>query len=580
MRPAGPRRGVAAAVLFVGLTVGSLAQAAGADKTPGKPGVAADLALRNGALYTLDESRSWAEALAIRGNRIVYVGTNAGLRRFLGTHTRIVDLHGRMVLPGLQDAHIHPISGGIQARACDLYGQSTAEAYVEAVRRFAASHPQEAWITGGGWLLSAFGPGGQARKELLDAVVPDRPVYLASTDGHTVWVNSLALKLAHITAETPDPADGHIDRDPATREPLGTLQEGASAAVDAILPPVSPAARLAGLEYAVKMLNSFGITAIQDAAVYENDLKTYRTLEHQHGLSLRVVAALWWERGEGLEQIQRLERLRRDYRSALIDTGSVKIMLDGSLENYTAAVLEPYLTPEGGRGTTMIDAGALKTIVTRLDAAGFQVHFHTIGDRTVRVALDAIAAAQAADGQLDRRHHLAHLEMVDDADVARFRELGVVANFQPLWAYADPYITQLTIPFLGPERTRLLYRIGTLQRSGAVLAFGSDWSVSTANPFAQMQVAVTRMNPAGGDSAAFLPDERISLADALAAFTTGSAFVNRLEHRTGSLKAGKLADLAILDQNLFAVPPDQIGRTQVLATLFDGHIVHGSLEGL
>jgi predicted amidohydrolase YtcJ len=544
------------------------------------PPVEVELALRNGAVYTLDGARSWAQAVAVGRGRIVYVGTDAGLAAYINARTRVVDLHGRMLLPGFQDAHIHPISSGIQANTCDLSDLKTADEYVDAVRKYAAAHPHEAWVTGNGWLMSAFGPGGRARRELLDAAVPDRPVYLSSVDGHTVWVNSRALELAHITAATPDPPDGHIDRDPQTHEPLGTLQEGASAAVDAVLPQPTSAQRIAGLEYAVRMLNGYGITAIQDANVSEEDLKTYRALERRGALSLHVVAAQWWERTEGLEQIARFERLRRKYRSALIDPGTVKIMQDGSVENYTALLLEPYHIPGDGRGFPMVEPQLLKKAVTRLDAAGFQVHFHTIGDGAVRQALDAIAAARTTNGDLGHRHHLAHLELIDPADVPRFRELGAAANFQPLWAYADAYVTQLTIPFLGPERSARLYAIGSLYRSGAVVAFGSDWSVSSANPLEELQVAVTRMDPAGGSTEPFLPQERIALPEALAAFTVNAAWVNRLEKDTGTIEVGKRADLVVLDRNLFAIPMTEIAHTRALVTLFGGRVVHGDLAAL
>lgn len=539
----------------------------------------AELVLRDATVYTVDAARSRAEAIAIRKGAIVFVGSDAGARAYVGPGTKVVDLQGRLVLPGFQDAHIHPISGGLQLAACDLTGLSRVEDYVETVRRYAAAHPRESWIVGGGWLLSTFGPGGAANRKLLDAAVPDRPVYLSSTDGHTVWVNSKALALAHITAATPDPRDGHIDRDPATGEPLGTLQEGASAPVDALLPQPTAAQRVAALESVVHMLNGYGITAIQDAAVYEADLQTYRRLEARGSLNLHVVAALWWERTQGLEQIPHLLQLRDRYRSRRVDTATVKIMQDGSLENYTAVLLEPYLRPAGGQGAPMVEPAALKTIVTRLDADGFQVHFHAIGDGAVREALDAIEAARTTNGDRDHRHEIAHLELVSPADVPRFRQLGVVANFQPLWAYADPYITDLTIPFIGAERAGHLYPIGSIHRSGAVIAFGSDWNVSSANPFEEIQVAVTRMNLDGSDQTPLLPAERISVAEAIAAFTIGSAYANHLERTTGSIEVGKQADLVVVDRDLFTVPPAEIGKTRALATLFAGRVVHGALPG-
>jgi predicted amidohydrolase YtcJ len=540
----------------------------------------ADLILKDAAVYTLDGARTWAQAVAIRAGRIVYVGTDEALPGYVGARTRIVDLKGRMLMPAFQDVHIHPISAGIEANSCDLHRLSTVQEYVAAVKQCADAHPEDAWITGGGWLMSAFGPGGIANRELLDAVVPDRPVYLESTDGHTVWVNTRALELAHITDATPDPPDGRIDRDPKSARAIGTLQEGASAPVDAVMPEATDAQLRAALRYSVKLLNGFGITAIQDADVHEPDLKAYHALASAGELSLRVVAALWWEHDEGLEQIARLERLRRQYTSGLIDARTVKIMQDGVMENYTAVLLKPYLVPGEVYGIPMVDPQQLKQIVTRLDALGFQLHFHAIGDGAVRQALDAIEAARTSNGDLGHRHHIAHLELVDPADVPRFRALGVTANFQPLWAWADPYITELTVPFLGPERSSRLYPIGTLYRSGAVLAFGSDWSVSSPNPLWEIQVAVTRMDIDGETKTPFLPDERIGLPAALAAFTINAAFTNRLEKQTGSIEVGKFADLIVLDQNLFAIPVTDIAKTHVLVTLFAGKPVHGDLGAL
>jgi predicted amidohydrolase YtcJ len=540
----------------------------------------ADLVFEGGAVYTVDAARTWSEAVAIRAGRIVFVGSNRQLKAFIGKSTRVVDLKGRMLLPAFQDAHIHPISAGLEASACDLNGLKSAADYVAAVSKYAQAHPEAAWITGGGWLMSTFGPGGRARRELLDAVVPDRPVYLSSSDGHTAWVNTKALKLAHITNDTPDPADGRIDRDPDTGVATGTLQEGADAAVAALVPPATAMQRQEGLRYSIKLLNAYGITAIQDASVDEDDLKTYRRLDARGELSLRVVAAIWWERRQGLEQIDNIKRLRAKYTGGHVDARTVKIMQDGVMENYTAVLLNPYLKPGNVYGIPMVDPQRLKEIVTRLDAAGFQVHFHAIGDGAVRQALDSVEAARRRNGDLGHRHHIAHLELIDPADVARFRELGVSANFQPLWAFADEYITQLTIPFLGPERSTRLYPIGTLYRSGAVVAFGSDWSVSSPNPLEEIEVAITRMGPTGETDTPFLPAERINLPEALAAFTINASYLNRLEKQTGSIEVGKFADLVVLDRNLFAIPATDISQARVAVTMFQGKVVHGDLGAL
>jgi len=540
----------------------------------------ADLALRGGAVYTMDGARSWAEAVAIRDGRIVYVGTNKGLDAYLGPATTVVDLKGRMLMPAIQDVHIHPIMAGLEANTCNLNGMTTPEEYVAAIRKYADANPDRPWITGGGWLMSAFGPGGIARKELIDAVVPDRPVYLSSTDGHTVWVNSKALELAGITNDTPDPPDGRIDRDPKTGAALGSLQEGAAALVEAIVPEATEAERLEALRYAVKLLNGFGITAVQDAIVYEADLKTYRALEQSGGLGLRVVGSLWWERDQGLEQLDEIKRLRKEYTAGRIDAGTVKIMQDGVMENYTAAMLEPYQVPGDVRGIPMVDPEKLKQIVTRLDAEGFQVHFHAIGDAAIRQSLDAVEAARTANGDLGHRHHISHLQLIHPDDVPRFRKLGVIANFQPLWAYNDLYITDLTVPFIGPERSKWLYPINSVYRSGAVVAFGSDWSVSSANPFEEIETAVTRQSAVGEPGEPLLPSEALALPQALAAFTINAAYTNRLDDRTGSIEVGKFADLIVLDRNLFEIPPAAISDARPLVTLLEGEAVHGDLGAL
>jgi predicted amidohydrolase YtcJ len=275
-----------------------------------------------------------------------------------------------------------------------------------------------------------------------------------------------------------------------------------------------------------------------------------------------------------------MKRLRSEYTRGHVDAGTVKIMQDGVMENYTAALLEPYLIPSKSRGIPMVDPEKLKTAVTQLDAAGFQVHFHAIGDAAIRQSLDADEAARKSNGDLGHRHHISHLQLIDAADIPRFRELGVVANFQPLWAYADEYITELTIPFLGPERSAHMYPIGSVQKSGATVAFGSDWSVSSPNPFEEMETAVTRLGALGETTEPFLPEEAITLPEAIAAFTINAAYTNRLDKDTGSIEAGKSADLVVLDRNLFEIPASEMSDVKALVTLFEGKPVHGDLEAL
>lgn len=540
----------------------------------------ADLVFQHGSIYTVDAARSWAEAVAIRGGKIVYVGSDQGSARQIGPDTIVVDLKSRMMLPAFQDSHIHAVDSGMDAIALDLVGLKTVQEYVDAVKAYADAHPDKGWIVGSGWLMSAFGPGARTSRKLLDAVVPDRPVAVTSADGHTRWLNSKALELAGITDDTPDPALGRIDRDPETGEAIGSLQEGAMELVTAVIPPADLETRTAGLQYAVKMLNAYGITSIQAAMAFRPYLEAYRALDERHELTLRVVAALYWDRNRGEEQIADLEKLRDEFTHGRVRATTVKMWQDGVMENFTAAMLEPYLLKGENRGITMIEPEALKSATAKLDAAGFQVHFHAIGDAAVRQSLDAVEEARRQNGDLGHRHHIAHLELIDPADIPRFRALGVIANFQPLWAYADPYITELTVPFLGAQRSRWLYPIRSVLNAGGMIAFGSDWSVSSANPLEEIETAITRMGSRGETDVPFIPEERLDLPSAIAAFTINAAYVNHIEDITGSIETGKLADLIVLDRNLFQLEQNEISDARVLLTLLEGKPVYGDLSGL
>ncbi|WP_328826797.1 amidohydrolase [Streptomyces sp. NBC_00252] len=540
----------------------------------------ADLLFTNGSVLT-PEGRT-ATAVAVTGDRITAVG-RAEVHDLAGPDTQVVDLAGRLLLPGFQDAHVHPVPAGLELTQCDLTRAKTAEDTIAAVRAYADAHPEREWITGGGWSMEAF-EGGTPTKELLDSVVPDRPVYLPNRDHHGAWVNSRALQLAGITRDMPDPADGRIERD-ASGEPAGTLQEGAMQLVGRLTPPATQADRLAALLHAQRHLHALGITAWQDALVGEflgmdDPSDAYLAAARDGSLTARVVGALWWDRERGAEQIPELVERRARLTHGRFSAGSVKLMLDGVAETGTAALLDPYLDKCGcataNRGTSFIDPKQLPSYVTELDALGFQCHFHALGDRAVRDALDAVEAARAANGPSDTRPHLAHLQVVHPDDVARFARLGAVANIQPLWAAHEPQMDELTIPFLGPERALWQYPFASLLRSGARLAAGSDWPVSSPDPLAGIHVAVNRVEP-GGAGPVFLPGERLDLAAALTAYTAGSAYANHLDD-TGRVTAGALADLVVLDRDPFAAPPEEIGETRVALTYVGGKEVYAAQE--
>lgn len=571
--------------LYHSFLLGFLLVACEPGTEPSPPAIAtsepgADLVLRAGRVYTVDANRSWAEAVAITDGRLVHVGSDTEIETFIGATTRVVDLKGRLVLPGIQDSHIHPISSGAEALVCDLSGLPGLAEYRSRILDYATANPDVPWILGGGWAMSVFGPGAMPSRRILDELVPNRPVFLTSQDGHTGWANSVALQLAGITRDTPDPVDGRIDRGPDSGEPIGSLQEGAMRLVRAHIPPRTAEQTLAGLRHAQTLLNGYGITAVQDASVDADSLQAYATLQGRDELRLHVVGAIWWEREEGLEQLDRINALRERFTAGLIDARTVKIMQDGVMENYTAAMLQPYLIPNGGSGIPMIAPERLRQIVTLLDRNDFQVHFHAIGDAAIRQSLDSIEQARRDNGALGNRHHISHLQIIDPADIPRFASLEVVANFQPLWAFADEYVTELTLPFIREETARWMYPIKSVLDSGATVAFGSDWSVSSANPWQQIETAVLRQNADDDGGEPFIPEERIDLASAIAAFTINAAFVNRLEQDTGSIEVGKQADLVVLDQNLFEIAPERISNTRALVTLFAGEAVHGRIADL
>ncbi|MFD3534972.1 amidohydrolase [Streptomyces sp. NPDC058664] len=539
----------------------------------------ADLVFTRGPVLTMDSARTRASSLAVTGERITAVGHDE-VRDLVGPGTEVVDLTGKLLLPGFQDAHIHAVGGGVELAECDLTGSVDAAEYLARVRAYAEAHPDREWITGGGWSMESFA-GGLPTRRLLDSVVPDRPVLLVNRDHHGAWANTRALELAGLTADTPDPADGRIERE-ADGTPSGMLQEGATGLVSRLVPPSTPEDRLAGLLRAQKLLHSLGITGWQDALLgsfngMPDPSGAYLTAAKDGSLTARVTGALWWDRERGAEQIHELVALRDELSFGRFGATSVKIMQDGIAENFTAAMTTPYLDGCGcataNSGLSFVDPDALRGYVTELDARDFQVHFHALGDRAVREALDAVEAAVAANGRRGNRHHLAHLQVVHPDDLPRFAALGAIANIQPLWAAHEPQMDELTIPFLGSERAAWQYPFGGLLRAGATLAAGSDWPVSSPDPLAGLHVAVNRREPGAEDERVFLPEQRLDLPTALAAYTAGAAHVNGHDD-AGSLRPGHLADLVVLDRDILAAPPEEIAEARVERTYVGGALVH------
>ena len=551
---------------------------------------ATDTILLNAKVYTVNPIQPWASAIAIQNGQITYVGDDQGARELIDSNTQVVNLKGRMILPGFHDIHVHPVDSGVLYQQCalfDIQGQGVGK-LLDKIRECALAKPDDEWIVGGGWTVSDFAPSGLPDKKLLDEIVPGRPVSLKSSDGHSLWVNSKALEVAGITATTPDPENGRIDRYPNSQEPSGSLQE--DSAIMLVMnhePPLTSKDLINGLIYSRDLFHSLGITGIQDAIVKLEPgdgyfgLQAYNYLDDRDELNLHVVTALFWENETPLDQqlpkfLNAREKQRVD---GNVKSTAIKIWQDGVIETHTAALLEPYSDrSDGFRGYLQNSPDNLKKAVVALDAAGFQIHFHAIGDRAIRVSLDALEEAQNINGGRDSRHHLSHIQQFDPADIPRFAELNVVANFQPLWAIQDNYITDLTWPRLGNERSKWLYPIGTIQRTGARIGFGSDWYVTSVNPLDGIEAAVTRLEPNGLTNIPLGNNEEITLSQAIENYTINSAYVNFLDEKVGSIEVGKQADLVILDRNLFAIPTSEINEAKVVATLFEGRLVYGAFN--
>jgi len=517
----------------------------------------ADVILRGGAIYTMDGARSWARELAVgTGGRILYVGPDAS--PFQGPSTKVLELQGKMVLPGFCDAHVHPLLGGVELGQCNLSDCTSIAQVQQRVKSYAAQHPELPFIQGIGWDLTLF-PGGDPGPA-LNAVVPDRPVALYSSDGHSVWANPKALALAGVSATTKDPPGGRLER--SRGQLTGTFREHAMDLIEKVLPEVTPEQLSAGLDRGLKEAARFGITTMHEANANEAQLATYLQADREGRLTCRVIAS------QTLAPLEALLAGRRKYQGRFLATPAVKLFADGVLETRTGAVLKPY--SDGTRGNLLLPAGR----IVELARAGFQIHVHAIGDRAVRTALDQLEQA----GRPELRPHIAHLQLIDPADRPRFRRLGVAANFQPFWCQRDRYVAMVEKD-LGKKRSDQGYPLQSMLASGAVVVAGSDWTVTTLNPLEAIQVAVTRQ-PLDGKGPAWVPAERCDLPSILAAYTINGAWLGRLEAETGSLEVGKAADLVVLSRNLFEVPARDIHKVKVEMTMLEGRIVYSSSVSL
>lgn len=542
----------------------------------------ADVIITNARVYTVNHAQPWAEAVAIHNQHIVAVGTGEQIARWRGSKTRMIDAHGRLVLPGFFDSHIHFMEGALSLEKVNVDQTKSVGEIQKMVKDFAAAHPKEPWVLGRGWSYPEF-PGGMPDKKYLDEIVPDRPVYIEGFDGHTGWANSKALELSGITKTTPNPRNGEIVRDPKTGEATGALKEEAANIVVRHLPPPTKQERVAALRRAIAWANSVGLTRVVGCGNDTASTSDYlfmgllRSMQKRGELTLRFSNSYYVDpKGLSADDWKTIATLRKDYPASddWLSFNAAKFFLDGVIESHTAAMLQPYSDDPKQIGSLRWDVTKYRDTVQALDKAGLQIYTHAIGDKAVRTALDAYQSAAFANHTNDARHRIEHIETVSAEDIPRFGHLGVIASMQPLHSYPDEDTLDVWLKNVGPERGTRAWAMQSIAKTGGTLAFGSDWPVVTLNPWYGVQNAVTRQTRDGKPDGGFVPHERLTLEQAIEGYTLGAAKGARRERTEGSITPGKLADLIMLSQDLFKVGPAAIYKTEVVMTMVGGKIVY------
>jgi predicted amidohydrolase YtcJ len=540
--------------------------------------VSADRVFLNGAIYTVDGERSWAEAVAVKAGRIVYVGDNEGAGAYIGATTAVTELRKQMMLPGFHDSHIHIMIGTLAGEECSLMRLETVAEIAARLKECASltGIGDDGWILGGGWGEWLW-PEANPQKGLLDALFPDRPVYLESSFGHAAWVNSKAMAIVGLDAETANPPAGVIEHDPETGEPSGTLREAAMMLVKDKVPPMTLAQRTDRVRAGMDLAHSVGITAVIEPGLDQILLEPILNLADAGELDMRVLASLSpinWQPGVFDEGVFAFLEGRNQWRRENLDVDSVKMYMDGVIEYGTSPLLEPYADDHYGSGEYFYSQEDVNNYLTRFDRMGLQVHVHAIGDAAIRRALDGFDAMRKANGMSDNRHQIVHLQLIHEDDRPRFAELDIGAVFQSLWAYPDPAALELDIPMLGEERTWQMYPIASVRNAGGLIVGGSDYWVTDLNPLHAIEVAITRQDPYTNDGPVLNKDERVDLPTMIDAYTINGAYQMGLEHEQGSIEVGKRADFVVLDRNLFELPPAEINEAKVMMTIFDGRTVY------
>ncbi len=539
-----------------------------------RQGIPADTILVNAKIYTVNAKEPRAEAMAVRAGKIIAVGSNEAIASYQDASTAVIDAKAHMVLPGFVDAHVHMLAGAAQIEQVSLNEAKTIDDFQKLIKDYAAAHPGEEWIQGMGWYYSVFGRDGLPDKKFVDEVVSDRPVYLLAYDGHSSLANSRALQAAGITRTTPDPPDGIIVRDPATGEPTGVLKEAAGQLVAKVIPQPSSEEQQDRLAKAIHYAGSLGFTRLISAGADAERIELYDAIRKSGQLTARFSMARFVNAPLTPETIGTLEESRKKYNDDWIDLGSAKFLLDGVIEAHTAAMLDPYENDPENRGLLYFDPDDYKESVIQLDGLGYQITTHAIGDRAIRLALDAYETAGETNDRTDARHRIEHIENPSAQDIPRFGKLGVIAGMQPLHTTPNDNILNVWAGSVGPQRVRRAWPWHDVLAGNAHLCFGSDWPVASLNPWQAVQVLVTRETLEGTPSGGWIPEQRLTLEQAIHGYTMGGAIAAKREKTEGSIEAEKLADVIIISQDLFNIAPNRIGETKVLMTIVGGKIVY------
>jgi predicted amidohydrolase YtcJ len=555
---------------------------AGAARAQGLIVKPADIIVIHGRVYTENPKQPWAQAIAIQGAKIVAVGDDTTIEKMRGMGTKVINAGGKLVLPGFTDCHIHFFEGSAKLSWVNLEDARNLGEIRTKLRTYAAEHPGDGWLLGHGWNYGMFEPGKLPDKKDLDDLFPDRPVSLEGFDGHTYWVNSKALALAGITRDTPDPPNGNIVRDPATGEATGALKELATDLIDRVRPPLARTEKLLALRAGMKWANKNGLTRVHAAGGHFasgdfEDLDLYDEMRRRGDLTVRMRIAYFLDppalRPSDLEAI---ESARKKYSGEWLSADAVKLRLDGVIESHTAAMLEPYSDDPSVKGQPFWEPANYNAAVAELDKRGLQLFTHSIGDYAVRMALDAYEKAEQHNHTHDHRPRIEHIETVAASDIPRFGKLGVIASMQPLHSYPASDTLDVWARNTGPDRASRAWAWKSISDAGGHLAFGSDWPVVTLNPWVGIQTAVTRQTAEGTPAGGFVPEQRLTVEQAVDAYTLGAAFAGRREKTEGSLEVGKLADLIVISQNIFDINPHKIGATKVFTTIVGGRIVYSA----